>query len=351
MYAYIFPDFVKMADQVSRNPKTDENFDQTAPAMSDSIESEPKMDGAPADTVSTENSVLPTTEMIFIPSGTDKMAPKEQTKVLGQPNPESPNVPPVPSLTQEVSSAIHPENQPSSSKHSVKKSVQPAFSQSQSSLPSTSSCEPNQQIAQNAPLTAGFPIPTPHDFYGAAQNVEILGKYANMDPNDRLGGAICVFYTKSPFSDFLSNQFLVDGRRYYSVEHYFQVQMLNSFGLYRLANDLMSESDVTNFRRRLKDELRGMIKTGLFDEKMFSKWKISNVVRMYNRANKAKFEQHQELKQLLLNTGDRVLVFTSKKDRLCGVGMTEAEFLLWVRKNKVGFRFCFGIVFSCCMST
>lgn len=46
------------------------------------------------------------------------------------------------------------------------------------------------------------------------------------EQTDLIGGAMCLFYTQSPFADSAPHPFLVDGRYYYTLEHFFQVQML-----------------------------------------------------------------------------------------------------------------------------
>lgn len=43
---------------------------------------------------------------------------------------------------------------------------------------------------------------------------------------DLIGGAMCLFYTQSPFADSAPHPFLLDGRYHYTLEHFFQVQML-----------------------------------------------------------------------------------------------------------------------------
>lgn len=41
------------------------------------------------------------------------------------------------------------------------------------------------------------------------------------------------------------------------------------------------------------------------------------------------------MKKELLNSGHEILVFGNKNNRVTGVGMTEEEFIVWVKENSV----------------
>uniref|UniRef100_A0A914W9E7 NADAR domain-containing protein n=1 Tax=Plectus sambesii TaxID=2011161 RepID=A0A914W9E7_9BILA len=151
----------------------------------------------------------------------------------------------------------------------------------------------------------------------------------------KLGGALCVFYTNSPFSDFAPAPFILEGKYYPTIEHYFHIQMAYAFGLFKLAHTALQITDPGEFRKKLRTELKGMIKSGLFDEKIFSKWKDNNANKLMKNACRAKFDQNYQMRELLLHTGDRLLCFAAKNDKRLGVGMSEAEFLFWVKKNNI----------------
>jgi hypothetical protein len=55
---------------------------------------------------------------------------------------------------------------------------------------------------------------------------QYLQEEEELEPEDLLGGSVCVFFTQSPFSDSAPHPFIIDGRFYYTLEHYFQMQLL-----------------------------------------------------------------------------------------------------------------------------
>jgi hypothetical protein len=64
--------------------------------------------------------------------------------------------------------------------------------------------------------------------------------------------------------------------------------MVYSFGLFKLAHTALQLNDAHEFRKKLRTELKAMIKTGLFDEKIFSKWKDGNAIKLMKKANRSK---------------------------------------------------------------
>ena len=48
-------------------------------------------------------------------------------------------------------------------------------------------------------------------------------------------------------------------------------------------------------------------------------------MRLWLKANKAKFSQNDELKEFLLSTGDAILVEASPYDRIWGIGLYPAQ--------------------------
>lgn len=121
--------------------------------------------------------------------------------------------------------------------------------------------------------------------------------------------------------------------------------------MFKLASEAIRIPHPGDFRRHLKAGLKQLTQTqGIFDERTLAKWKMDNGPQALRRGNRAKFEQNYQLRQLLMHTGktrivhtsnsvlfigERLLVFASPHDRLFGVGMSEAEFLAWTRKNRI----------------
>lgn len=65
------------------------------------------------------------------------------------------------------------------------------------------------------------------------------------------------------------------------------------------------------------------------------KWSIIRMKPMIH-VNYLKFSQNKELKQELLNTGDRILVEASPYDKIWGVGLREEDELILDEKNWKG---------------
>jgi len=77
---------------------------------------------------------------------------------------------------------------------------------------------------------------------------------------------------------------------------------------------------------------------GGFDEQLWREHRMDIVVA----ANTAKFSQNPDLRAYLTNTGDRVLVEASPRDRIWGIGMTAddpyaSEPARWNGLNLLGF--------------
>ena len=75
-----------------------------------------------------------------------------------------------------------------------------------------------------------------------------------------------------------------------------------------------------------------------FDPKLWEKHGFDIVCR----ANIAKFSQDDELKEFLLNTGNKVLVEASPMDKIWGIGLAENDPkalnpLTWEGQNLLGF--------------
>ncbi|MCP5426002.1 MAG: NADAR family protein [Gammaproteobacteria bacterium] len=135
----------------------------------------------------------------------------------------------------------------------------------------------------------------------------------------------------SCFSQWFESPFVVDGERFATAEHYMMAEKARLFG------------DEANRTRILAAASPGGAKAygrkvlG-FDQARWKAERFSIVVR----GNIAKFSQHSELGQFLLQTKPRVLVEASPVDRIWGIGLTHDDDrasnpILWRGLNLLGF--------------
>jgi hypothetical protein len=125
-----------------------------------------------------------------------------------------------------------------------------------------------------------------------------------------------LFYDKDSayyeFTNFYPVEITIDGEVWPSSEHYFQAQRFpNNPGI----RDFI-RTKCRTARQAFEAVRADRNKHALMSQAQWNriKWDV-----MY-RAVKAKFEQSQELKDLLLGTGDRVLVEDSPVDTYWGIG-------------------------------
>lgn len=136
---------------------------------------------------------------------------------------------------------------------------------------------------------------------------------------------------KGCFSQWWPSAFSVDGQTYATAEHYMMTAKALLFGDTEAAAQIRTVSHP----RTAKDLGR---KVHGFDDERWADRRFDLVVT----GNLAKFGQHQELKEYLLGTGDRVLVEASPYDRIWGTGLaadhehgTSPEH--WPGLNQLGF--------------
>lgn len=121
--------------------------------------------------------------------------------------------------------------------------------------------------------------------------------------------------SKSPFSNWYPCTFIdLDGVKYSSTEQYVMYKKSLLFGDNVSANLILSSKNP----KFIKDQGRRVIN---FDEK---KWKVNREKIMY-QGNLLKFTQNEDLKQAMLDTGDRIFVEASPYDRIWGVGLRKSD--------------------------
>ncbi|MBB5353938.1 hypothetical protein HNR46_004208 [Haloferula luteola] len=136
---------------------------------------------------------------------------------------------------------------------------------------------------------------------------------------------------QSCFSNWFPSRFSVDGVSYPTTEHYMMAEKARLFGDARV-RDRILQAGSPGAAKRLGREVAG------FDE---STW-IANRFRIVVSGNLAKFSQHRELGAYLTQTGERVLVEASPRDRIWGIGLSKDEShaenpRLWKGLNLLGF--------------
>lgn len=121
-----------------------------------------------------------------------------------------------------------------------------------------------------------------------------------------------VFFWKppAPFSQWTPSVFEIDGQRYTHAEQYMMAEKARLFDDHEMLERILRSSDPAT-QKRLGGEVRG------FSNDLWHRHRM-DIVRA---GNMAKFSQSEFLRSALLETGDRVLVEASPRDRIWGIGL------------------------------
>jgi hypothetical protein len=144
---------------------------------------------------------------------------------------------------------------------------------------------------------------------GAKRREGANGRLVRPGTNGRLAPSSV---TKACLSQWYPAPFEVGGVTYATAEHYMMAEKARLFRDMAAAERVLSTWR-PDAAKRLGREVGG------FDEETWAKHRFEIVVS----GNTAKFEQHPELAAFLLDTGEKVLVEASPKDRIWGIGMAE----------------------------
>ncbi|MCY1141028.1 NADAR family protein [Actinoplanes sp. Pm04-4] len=125
--------------------------------------------------------------------------------------------------------------------------------------------------------------------------------------------------------------FGADDQRFASAEHYMMWRKAKLFG-----DDAMAERILAAPHPKVAKTLGGRVAD--FDQASWDEHRFEIVVS----GNRAKFGQHDELRDYLLTTGDRILVEASPLDRVWGIGLgrddpAAADPRRWRGTNLLGF--------------
>lgn len=141
---------------------------------------------------------------------------------------------------------------------------------------------------------------------------------------------ICFWTKESPYSNHHNSACFINGTQYPTAEHYIMVQKANEFNDKDTASQIMATNDPGQ-AKKLGRQVRN------FDNE---KWKeVSDVI--VETAVRAKFTQNQVLHDILISSGDKILVEASPVDRYWGVGLAANDLKIqdqanWNGKNKLG---------------
>lgn len=145
---------------------------------------------------------------------------------------------------------------------------------------------------------------------------------------------IICFHNPDEVNGYLSNwylaDFVIDGVTYTSVEQYMMYIKANTFCDLKVANKIMSTSDV----KVIKSLGRSVSN---YNDAIWSDIRYKVV---YD-ALLAKFSQNDDLRKLLLDTGDSLLVECALKDTIWGIGLSmndpnRLDKSKWKGKNLLG---------------
>ncbi|GAB2841073.1 NADAR family protein [Ferruginibacter profundus] len=133
---------------------------------------------------------------------------------------------------------------------------------------------------------------------------------------------------KSCFSQWWPSPFIVDGITYPTAEHWMMAQKALLFKDEEQYQNIISTDSPAKAKK-----LGRLVKN--FEGELWGAKAFAFVVE----GNLHKFSQHENLKQFLLHTGNRVIVEASPFDKIWGIGTKthEADPLKWKGVNLLGF--------------
>ena len=145
----------------------------------------------------------------------------------------------------------------------------------------------------------------------------------------RITDKFCFFWGEHP-SQWYPSPMVIYEVEYLCCEQYMMHQKALLFGDTEIAKQVMETrhpADQKKLGRQIKN----------FDK---NEWDKVNLQIVY-KGNYAKYTQNEELKQLLINTGDRLIVEASPEDRIWGIGLHENDPnvdnpMLWKGQNLLG---------------
>lgn len=136
--------------------------------------------------------------------------------------------------------------------------------------------------------------------------------FKSFDGSDVVVSEQFVMFWKSPspFDQWTLSPFTIDGIRYVCPEQYMMASKARLFGDYEMEQQILA-TDNPKDHKQLGRAVRG------FDH---ARWEAERHEIVFI-ANVAKYSQNSELKELLLDTGNKAFVEASPADRVWGIGL------------------------------
>ncbi|CAI2348562.1 unnamed protein product [Caenorhabditis sp. 36 PRJEB53466] len=120
----------------------------------------------------------------------------------------------------------------------------------------------------------------------------------------------------------------VDGNEYNSVEHYYQACKLYTLVGKESAAQLKSAVTPLEVKKATKDILKGKVPS-----KAVAEWKVKDSIAVLKHAITQKFKQNEDLKQKLLETGDKILIQTYIGDNFFAAGANPKYTTNWIARH------------------
>ncbi len=161
-------------------------------------------------------------------------------------------------------------------------------------------------VEDNVELKSYVDSPKYDGFCGMIRKADLMSNCSDLTD---FSNAV-YFYSSQEENGYLSNfsyhGFTLDEKYYKTVEHFFQAQKFEDEAMVKRIIDAESPKKASELGRSRSAKLRAdweEVKTDLMQ-----------------RAVMAKFEQHKNLKSMLLETGDRFIIENSPFDEFWGIG-------------------------------
>ena len=145
----------------------------------------------------------------------------------------------------------------------------------------------------------------------------------------RVEGDTVFFYNRSsPLSNFFPAPVYIDGIKYKCTEQYYQCQKAEINGEESIATQIRLADDPLTCKRLAQSI------------KETQKWQTEKV-RVMEKANMCKYQQHDHLRKVLLSTGDKTLAEASPRDTFWGIGIpmksrAKTDHSQWKGDNRLG---------------
>lgn len=121
-----------------------------------------------------------------------------------------------------------------------------------------------------------------------------------------------VFFWQGVFSQWYPSTFIIEGVKYNRAEQFMMAMKATTFQDDFCLRKIL-ESDNPSEQKKYGRMVRN------YNDEQWTKVRYNFVVQ----GNYAKFSQNQDLKKILLDTGNKILVEASPYDKIWGIGMDE----------------------------